>query len=111
MKKEIIGIIGLGYWGTIVTNALIGLKIFKNIYIYDRDLNKIALIKKKFKSKVSSISFNEILKKKDIKNIFNFFIFCNFIKSNRINFIFKFIFYIVYFFGVTIKDIYFFKNF
>lgn len=90
MKKEIIGIIGLGYWGTIVTNALIGLKIFKNIYIYDRDLNKIALIKKKFKSKVSSISFNEILKKKDIKNIFlatppknNFAILSSLIKAKK----------------------------
>ena len=35
MKKEIIAIIGLGYWGTIVTNALLGLKLFKKVYIHD----------------------------------------------------------------------------
>ena len=32
-----IAVIGCGYWGTIVINSLVKLKIFKNIYIYDRD--------------------------------------------------------------------------
>ena len=70
MKKEIIAIIGLGYWGTIVTNTLVQLKIFKRIYIYDNDFEKVKILKKKFKTKVYIISFDEIVKKKDIKNIF-----------------------------------------
>ena len=81
MKKEIIAIIGLGYWGTIVTNTLIELKLFKKIYIHDVDVKKTNIIKKKFKSKVITIKFTEIIKNKNIKNIFlapppknNFFI-------------------------------------
>ena len=70
MKKEIIALIGLGYWGTIVANALVGLKIFKKIYICDNDLEKVKILKRKFKKKVFVISFNEIIKNKDIKNIF-----------------------------------------
>ena len=46
MKKEIIAIIGLGYWGTIVTNALLGLKLFKKVYILDDDIKKTNIIKK-----------------------------------------------------------------
>ena len=34
MKKQVIAIIGLGYWGTIVTNTLVSMNIFKKIYIY-----------------------------------------------------------------------------
>ena len=52
MKKDNIAIIGLGYWGTIVTNTLISLSIFKNIFIYDNDNSKIKIIKKKFGNKV-----------------------------------------------------------
>ena len=70
MKKEIIAIIGLGYWGTIVTNTLVALKFFKKIYIYDNDIKKVKILKKKFKGKVFVISFNEIVKKNDIKNVF-----------------------------------------
>ena len=46
MKKDNIAIIGLGYWGTIVTNTLISLSMFKNIFIYDNDKNKVKIIKK-----------------------------------------------------------------
>ena len=70
MKKEIIAIIGLGYWGTIVTNTLVGLKLFKKIYIFDSDVKKINLIKKKFKGKVLELSFNKIVNEKKIKNVF-----------------------------------------
>tara|TARA_B100001758_G_scaffold216137_1_gene202225 strand:- start:625 stop:1593 length:969 start_codon:yes stop_codon:yes gene_type:complete len=70
MKKEIIAIIGLGYWGTIVTKALLGLKLFKKVYIHDDDIKKTNIIKKKFKNKVTTIKFNEIVKNKNIKNIF-----------------------------------------
>ncbi len=70
MKKKSIAIIGLGYWGTIVTNTIISMHQFKKIYIYDADLNKIKIIKKKFGQKVISTNFNEIKQNKDIKYIF-----------------------------------------
>ena len=70
MKKQVIAIIGLGYWGTIVTNTLVSMKIFRKIYIYDRDNDKSKILKKKFGSKVDYLSLNEIKKNKQIKNIF-----------------------------------------
>ena len=70
MKKQVIAIIGLGYWGTIVTNTLVSMNIFRKIYIYDNDYNKTKIIKKKFGSKVDYLSLNEIKKNKQIKNIF-----------------------------------------
>ena len=70
MKKQVIAIIGLGYWGTIVTNTLVSMNIFRKIYIYDNDYNKSKIIKKKFGSKVDYLSLNEIKKNKQIKNIF-----------------------------------------
>ena len=70
MKKNNIAIIGLGYWGTIVTNALISLSIFKNIFIYDSDKNKVKIIKKKFGNKVISTDLSKIKKDIKIKNIF-----------------------------------------
>ena len=70
MKKQVIAIIGLGYWGTIVTNTLVSMKIFSKIYIYDRDNDKSKILKKKFGSKVDYLSLNEIKKNKQIKNIF-----------------------------------------
>ena len=70
MKKSSIAIIGLGYWGTIVTNTFISLGLFKNIYIHDNDSSKIKIIKKKFGSKVIQSSLNEIKKNKKIRNIF-----------------------------------------
>ena len=70
MKKQVIAIIGLGYWGTIVTNTLVSMNIFRKIYIYDNDYNKSKIIKKKFGSKVDYLSLNKIKKNKQIKNIF-----------------------------------------
>ena len=70
MKKQVIAIIGLGYWGTIVTNTLVSMNIFKKIYIYDRDNDKSKILKKKFGSKVDYLNLNEIKKNKQIKNIF-----------------------------------------
>ena len=70
MKKQVIAIIGLGYWGTIVTNTLVSMNIFKKIYIYDNDYDKSKILIKKFGSKVDYLSLDEIKKNKQIKNIF-----------------------------------------
>ena len=70
MKKDNIAIIGLGYWGTIVTNTLISLSIFKKIFICDNDKKKINILKKKFGNKVISIDQKEIINNNKIKNIF-----------------------------------------
>ena len=70
MKNKLIAVLGLGYWGTIVTKTLVSLKIFNKIYIYDVDYKKVNILKKKFKNKVTYIKFNQILKNKNINNIF-----------------------------------------
>ena len=70
MKKDIIAIIGLGYWGTIVTNTVVSMNKFKKIYVYDSDHQRIKDIKKKFGSKVSYTNFNKIKNDNQIKNIF-----------------------------------------
>ena len=70
MKKDNIAIIGLGYWGTIVTNTLISLSIFKKIFICDIDRNKVNIIKKKFGNKVIAIDQKRIINNNKIKNIF-----------------------------------------
>ena len=70
MKKHIIAIIGLGYWGTIVTNTLVSMKIFKKIFIYDTDFEKTKILKKKFGNKVNYLSLDKIKRNKLIKNVF-----------------------------------------
>jgi len=70
MKKNSIAIIGLGYWGTIVTKTVVSMNFFKKIYIYDIDKKKVDLLKKKFKTKVSYCNLNQIKKDKLIRNIF-----------------------------------------
>ena len=70
MKKEIIAIVGLGYWGTIVTNTIVKLNIFKKIYIHDSDIEKKSIIKKKFRRKVTPITIKEIISNTNIKNVF-----------------------------------------
>ena len=70
MKKEIIAIIGLGYWGTIVTNTVVSMNKFKKIYVYDNDNQRVINIKKKFGSKIISTTFNKIKNDHQIKNIF-----------------------------------------
>lgn len=70
MKKDTIAIIGLGYWGTIVTNTVVSMNKFKKIYVYDIDNQRIINIKKKFGSKVIYTTFNKIKNDDQIKNIF-----------------------------------------
>ena len=70
MKKEIIAIVGLGYWGTIVTNTIVKLNIFKKIYIHDSDIAKKSIIKKKFRNKVTPTTIKEIISNNNIKNVF-----------------------------------------
>tara|TARA_B100000989_G_scaffold142940_1_gene106448 strand:- start:300 stop:1268 length:969 start_codon:yes stop_codon:yes gene_type:complete len=90
MKKINIAIIGLGYWGTIVTNALTSMSLFKNIYINDTDLKKVSIIKKKFGSKVIESNLNQIKNNDKIKHVFlatppkqNFTILKSLIKSKK----------------------------
>lgn len=90
MKKDNIAIIGLGYWGTIVTDTLISMGQFKKIYIYDSDFEKIRIIKKKFNNKVIKIDITEIKKNRKIKNIFlatppkqNFYLLKSLIKAKK----------------------------
>ena len=56
MKKQVIAIIGLGYWGTIVTNTLVSMNIFRKIYIYDNDYNKSKIIKKNLDRKLTILA-------------------------------------------------------
>ena len=70
MKKEIIAIVGLGYWGTIVTNTVVSMNKLRKIYVFDNDSQKIKNIKKKFGNKIEYISFNKIKNDDRIKNIF-----------------------------------------
>ena len=70
MKKYNIAIIGLGYWGTIVTSTVVSMGLFKKIFIYDSDKSKINILKKKFGKKVIEVDLNEIKKNKDINNVF-----------------------------------------
>ena len=70
MKKDTIAIIGLGYWGTIVTNTVVSMNKFKKIYVYDNDKQRILNIKKKFGTKIICTNFNKIRDDKQIRNIF-----------------------------------------
>ena len=47
MKKNTIAIVGLGYWGTIVTKTIVSMNIFDKIFIYDVEKQKVNLLKKK----------------------------------------------------------------
>ena len=70
MKKDTIAIIGLGYWGTIVTNTVVSMNKFKKIYVFDNDNQKIMNIKKKFGSKIIYTSLKKIKDNDQIRNIF-----------------------------------------
>ena len=70
MKKQIIALIGLGYWGTIVANTVVSMNKFRKIYIYDTNKEKVKNLKDKFASRVEYLSFEEIKKNNEIKNIF-----------------------------------------
>ena len=80
----------MGYWGTIVTNTLASMSLFKKIYINDTDLKKILIIKKKFGSKVIKSNLNQIKNNNKIKHVFlatppkqNFAILKSLIKSKK----------------------------
>ncbi len=90
MKKKTIAIIGLGYWGTIVTNTVISMKLFNRIYICDNDKHKVKILQKKFKNKVIYQNLDQIKKNDSIKHIFlatppkdNFLLIKSLIKSNK----------------------------
>ena len=68
MKKDTIAIIGLGYWGTIVTNTVVSMNKFKKIYVYDNDNQRVINIKKKFGSKIIYTTFNKIKNDQQINN-------------------------------------------
>ena len=69
MKKNI-AIIGCGYWGSIVINCIKNLKKVKEIYIYDEDLNKVNIIKKRFGDFVKIINFKDISNNNNIKFLY-----------------------------------------
>ena len=69
MKNYNIAIIGLGYWGTIVTNTVISMGLFNNIYIHDNDISKVKIIKKNL---VIKLKKKNLMKLKTIK-IFQMF--------------------------------------
>ena len=90
MKKNTIAIIGLGYWGTIVTNTVVSMNKFKKIYVYDNNNQRVINIKKKFGSKIIYTNFNKIKNDNQIKNIFlatppkdNYKILTTLIKKNK----------------------------
>ena len=60
MKKYNIAIIGLGYWGTIITNTIISMNLFDKVYINDTDISKVKILKKKFGKKVIKIDFKRL---------------------------------------------------
>ena len=61
MKNNQIGIIGVGYWGTNIVNVLHKLKI-KKIFCYDKNIENLIEIKKKF-PRVSVVNnLNQFLK-------------------------------------------------
>ena len=71
-KNQKIALIGCGYWGTIIAKTLTDLN-FKNIYIFDSDINNAKTLKIKFLKLKICRAYSEILNNHEIKNIF----FCN----------------------------------
>ena len=69
MKISNIAIIGCGYWGTIIAKNIRYITNDK-IYIYDKNLKNIDIIKKKIKKIEKIKSINEIYKNPEIKNVF-----------------------------------------
>ena len=69
-KNKKIAVLGCGYWGTIVVNTLISMKLFDKIYIYDPDLNKVNILINKFKKKIQYSNYKSIVNNIEIKDIF-----------------------------------------
>ena len=68
-KNQKIAVIGSGYWGTILINTLEKLK-FKNIIVYDKNLENIKIVKKKFNFVNDVPNIEYILNDNKIKNVF-----------------------------------------
>ena len=68
-KNQKIAVIGSGYWGTIIINTLEKLK-FKNIIVYDKNLENIKILKKKFNFVNDVPNIEYILNDNKIKNVF-----------------------------------------
>ena len=68
-KNQKIALIGCGYWGTIIAKTLTDLN-FKNIVIFDTDINNAETLKKKFLKLKIYRTYSEILNDHNIKNIF-----------------------------------------
>ena len=68
-KNQKIALIGCGYWGTIIAKTLTDLN-FKNIYIFDSDINNAKTLKKKFLKLKICRTYFEILNDHEIKNVF-----------------------------------------
>jgi len=90
MNFKNFALIGCGYWGTIVTNCIKKLGLFKYIYIYDLNQARVRLFKKKFKNFVVYKKINEISYDNEIKYIYlatppnqNYKLIKNFIKYNK----------------------------
>ena len=69
MKISNIAIIGCGYWGTIIAKNIRYITNDK-IYIYDKNLKNVDIIKKKIKNIEKIKSINEIYKTPEIKHVF-----------------------------------------
>ena len=67
--KQKIALIGCGYWGTIIINALNDIG-FKDIVIFDKNKKNSLILKKKFKNLLIADSYEKLLDKKDIKSLF-----------------------------------------
>ena len=68
-KNQKIGVIGSGYWGSIIIKTLIELG-FKNIIVFDKSLKNKKIIKKKFKIIKLESNFLNLLQDKNIRNFF-----------------------------------------
>ena len=68
-KNQKIGVIGSGYWGSIIIKTLIELG-FKNIIVFDKSLKNKKIVKKKFKIIKLESNFLNLLQDKNILNFF-----------------------------------------
>ena len=68
-KNQKIGVIGSGYWGSIIIKTLIELG-FKNIIVFDKSIKNKKIVKKKFKIIKLESNFLNLLQDKNIRNFF-----------------------------------------
>lgn len=68
-KNQKIGVIGSGYWGSIIIKTLIELG-FKNIIVFDKSLKNKKIVKKKFKIIKLESNFLNLLQDENIRNFF-----------------------------------------